>query len=420
MRSRYHREAFILLPRSLAATQNRRSIRLRAQRHHEEKDIRILEGIRVLELGQVLSGPFAGAIFADLGADVVKVERLEGGDDARHMGPAFRHGDALSFHIFNRGKQSVAIDLKSDAGRASLDRLAAEADILIHNLRPGVTEALGIDGRGMCERHPRLIYCEISAFGHVGPMSGQPGYEPLIQAFSGLSAINGGEGDPPMRTGASVCDQGTGMWVVIGALAMLQRRQRTGRGGIVSGSLLETALAWTGQKSDAYANEGRVPERHRSGHPNFVPYEAFDTADAPLLVCCGNDRLFAKLAQALGREDWIADPRFATNRARLQHKAALFAELAPLLRERPRADWEQRFTAVGVPCAPINSVAEALAHPQVRALAMAQRVPGEDFALTALPLSFDGERPAHSRVAPRLGEHNARHGLAPTQGEEHG
>jgi crotonobetainyl-CoA:carnitine CoA-transferase CaiB-like acyl-CoA transferase len=420
MRSRYHREAFILLPRSLAATQNRRSIPLRAQRHHEEKDIRILEGIRVLELGQVLSGPFAGAIFADLGADVVKVERLEGGDDARHMGPAFRHGDALSFHIFNRGKQSVAIDLKSDAGRASLDRLAAEADILIHNLRPGVTEALGIDGRGMCERHPRLIYCEISAFGHVGPMSGQPGYEPLIQAFSGLSAINGGEGDPPMRTGASVCDQGTGMWVVIGALAMLQRRQRTGRGGIVSGSLLETALAWTGQKSDAYANEGRVPERHRSGHPNFVPYEAFDTADAPLLVCCGNDRLFAKLAQALGREDWIADPRFATNRARLQHKAALFAELAPLLRERPRADWEQRFTAVGVPCAPINSVAEALAHPQVRALAMAQRVPGEDFALTALPLSFDGERPAHSRVAPRLGEHNARHGLAPTQGEEHG
>jgi crotonobetainyl-CoA:carnitine CoA-transferase CaiB-like acyl-CoA transferase len=420
MRSRYHREAFILLPRSLAATQNRRSIPLRAQRHHEEKDIRILEGIRVLELGQVLSGPFAGAIFADLGADVVKVERLEGGDDARHMGPAFRHGDALSFHIFNRGKQSVAIDLKSDAGRASLDRLAAEADILIHNLRPGVTEALGIDGRGMCERHPRLIYCEISAFGHVGPMSGQPGYEPLIQAFSGLSAINGGEGDPPMRTGASVCDQGTGMWVVIGALAMLQRRQRTGRGGIVSGSLLETALAWTGQKSDAYANEGRVPERHRSGHPNFVPYEAFDTADAPLLVCCGNDRLFAKLAQALGREDWIADPRFATNRARLQHKAALFAELAPLLRERPRADWEQRFTAVGVPCAPINSVAEALAHPQVRALAMAQRVPGEDFTLTALPLSFDGERPAHSRVAPRLGEHNARHGLAPTQGEEHG
>ena len=390
-------------------------------RARKENDIaRILEGIRVLELGQVLSGPFAGAIFADLGAQVVKVERVEGGDDARHMGPAFRHGDALSFHIFNRGKQSVAIDLKTDAGRAALHRLAGESDILIHNLRPGVTQALGIAGHTMCARHTRLIYCEISAFGHLGPMSGQPGYEPLIQAFSGLSAINGGEGDPPMRTGASVCDQGSGMWVVIGALAMLERRHRTGRGGIVEASLLETALTWTGQKSDAYANEGRVPDRHRSGHPGFVPYEAFDTADAPLLVCCGNDRLFAKLAQELGREDWMADPRFASNRARLQHKAALFEQLVPLLRQRTRAEWEQRFTAVGVPCAPINSVAEALAHPQVRALGMAQQVPGEDFTLTALPLSFDGERPAHSRVAPRLGEHNAQHGLAPIEGEHRG
>jgi crotonobetainyl-CoA:carnitine CoA-transferase CaiB-like acyl-CoA transferase len=382
------------------------------RRVKENSIVKILEGVRVLELGQVLSGPFAGAIFADLGAEVVKVERIDGGDDARHMGPAFRHGDALSFHVFNRGKQSIALDLKSAAGRASLDRLAGEADILIHNLRPGVTQALGIAAHTMCERHPRLIYCEISAFGHVGPMRDQPGYEPLVQAFSGLSAINGGPEDPPMRTGASVCDQGTGMWVVIGALAMLERRHRTGRGGIVTGSLLETALTWTGQKSDAYANEGRVPDRHRSGHPSFVPYEAFDTADAPLLVCCGNDRLFAKLAQELAREDWIADPRFGTNRARLQHKAALFGELVPLLKQRPRADWEQRFTAAGVPCAPINSVAEALAHPQVRALGMAQRVPGEDFTLTALPLSFDGERPQHARVAPRLGEHNTRYGLA--------
>lgn len=384
-----------------------------------DNQIKVLDGIRVLELGQVLSGPFAGAIFADLGAEVVKVERVAGGDDARHMGPAFRHGDALSFHIFNRGKRSVAIDLKTPQGLDALHALAASSDILIHNLRPGVTDALGIDGRTMCERHPRLIYCEISAFGHVGPMRDRPGYEPLIQAFSGLSAINGGEGDPPMRTGASVCDQGTGMWIVIGALAMLERRHRTGRGGIVTGSLLETALAWTAQKSDAYANEGRVPERHRSGHPNFAPYEAFDTADAPLLICCGNDRLFAKLAHGLGRDDWIADPRFATNRARLTNKGALFEQLAPLLRQRARAEWQELFTAAGVPCAPIHSVPEALAHPQVQALALAQPVPGEDFRLTALPLSFDGERPAHAHVAPRLGEHNARYGLPPPEGDPH-
>ena len=371
----------------------------------------VLDGVRVLELGQVLAGPFAGAIFADLGAEVVKVERVDGGDDARRMGPAFRHGDALNFQVFNRGKQSVALDLKSADGLAAFERLAAEADIFIHNLRPGVPKALGIDGPSLCARHPRLIYCEISAFGSAGPMALRPGYEPLIQAFSGLSSTNGGPDDPPLRAGASVCDQGTGMWAVIGALAMLHRRQGTGRGGILSASLLETALVWDGQKADAYVNEGRLPDRHRSGHPGFVPYEAFDTADAPLLICCGNDRLFTKLAAELGRPDWPADERFATNRARLAHKAALMAELEPLLRQRPRAEWTARLEAAGVPCAPIHTVPEALAHPQVQALGVLQAVPGEDFRLTALPFTIDGERPALHAGAPRLGQHNALHGI---------
>ena len=371
----------------------------------------VLDGVRVLELGQVLAGPFAGAIFADLGAEVVKVERVDGGDDARRMGPAFRHGDALNFQVFNRGKQSVALDLKSADGLAAFERLAAEADIFIHNLRPGVPKALGIDGPSLCARHPRLIYCEISAFGSAGPMALRPGYEPLIQAFSGLSSTNGGPDDPPLRAGASVCDQGTGMWAVIGALAMLHRRQNTGGGGILSASLLETALVWNGQKADAFVNEGRLPDRHRSGHPGFVPYEAFDTADAPLLICCGNDRLFTKLAAELGRPDWPADERFATNRARLAHKAALMAELEPLLRQRPRAEWTARLEAAGVPCAPIHTVPEALAHPQVQALGVLQAVPGEDFRLTALPFTIDGERPALHAGAPRLGQHNALHGI---------
>ncbi|MDB5732855.1 MAG: carnitine dehydratase [Variovorax sp.] len=371
----------------------------------------ILEGIRVLELGQVLAGPFAGAIFADLGAEVLKLERVEGGDDARHMGPPFRHGDALNFHIFNRGKKSIAIDLKSEAGRTAFERLAAEADVFIHNMRPGVTQALGIDGAVLCARHPRLVYCEISAFGHVGPMRMQPGYEPLVQAFSGLSSTNGGPDDPPMRIGASVCDQGTGMWAVIGALALLQRRHTTGRGGVVSASLLETALVWNGQKADAYVNEGRLPERHASGHPGFVPYESFDTADTPLLICCGNDRLFAKFATALGHADWAADARFETNRARLTHKDELLAQLRPLLRTQTRAQWLALFEAAGVPCSPVHTVPEVLAHPQVEALGLLQAVPREDFRLSALPLSIDGRRPAHRAGAPRLGEHNAEFGL---------
>jgi formyl-CoA transferase len=382
---------------------------------------KILEGIRVLELGQVLAGPFAGAIFADLGAEVVKLERTEGGDDARHMGLAFRHGDALNFHIFNRGKKSVAIDLKSPEGLAAFERLAGESDILVHNLRPGVTESLGIDGAALCARHPRLIYCGISAFGHAGPMARQPGYEPLVQAFSGLSSLNGGPDDPPMRSGASLCDQGTGMWAVIASLALLERRHRTGRGGVVQASLLETALVWNGQKADAYVNQGRLPDRHRSGHPGFVPYEAFDTADHPILICCGNDRLFAKLAQELGQPGWAEDTRFASNRSRLQHKAELLALLQPLLRAQPRAQWLARFEAAGVPCAPVHTVPEALAHPQVQALDMLQPVPGEDFALTALPITVDGERPAHQGPAPRLGQHNPDYGLPPaSQEKSHG
>ena len=370
-----------------------------------------LAGVRVVELGQVLAGPFAGAILADLGAEVVKVERIEGGDDARLMGPAFRHDDALVFHIFNRGKRSVALDLRSQAARDSLEELLAQADVCIHNLRPDVPKALGIDGASLCARHPQLIYGEISAFGHLGPMAMRPGYEPLIQAFSGLSSTNGGPDDPPLRSGASVCDQGSGMWLVIGVLAMLHRRAQTGRGGMLQTSLLETALVWNGQKSDAYLNEGRLPDRHRSGHPGFVPYEAFDTADGPLLICCGNDRLFAKLAEVLDRRQWLDDERFATNRARLTHKAQMLAELAPLLKVRPRAEWVERLEAAGVPCAPINSVPQALDDPHVQALGLLAQVPGEDFRLTASPLSFDGQRPAITASAPRLGEHNAHYGL---------
>ncbi len=195
-----------------------------------------LQGLRGIELGQILAGPFAGAIFADLGAEVLKIERVDGGDDGRRMGPVFRGGDALSFHLFNRGKKSLALDLKSEAGLAAFERLVASADILIHNLRPGVTHEMGIDGPSLCQRHPHLIYGEISAFGHTGPMQFRPGYEPLLQAFSGLSSTNGGPDDPPMRLGASVVDQGTGMWVVIGTLAMLQQRHLTGRGGVLHSS----------------------------------------------------------------------------------------------------------------------------------------------------------------------------------------
>lgn len=367
----------------------------------------ILQGIRVLELGQVFAAPFAGAILADLGARVIKVERPDGGDDARRMGAPNLNGDALNFHIFNCGKQSLALDLKSAHGQAIIAGLLGDTDILISNLRPGVLKSLGLDSATLCARHPRLIHCEISAFGDTGPLAMLPGYEPIIQAFSGLSSINGGPDDPPMRMGASICDQGSGMWLVIGALALLQRRARTGRGGHLSTSLLETALGWMAQKSDAYVNEGTLPPRHRSGHPDFVPYQAFDTADQPVLICCGNNRLFARLARELQQPHWVDDPRFQDNQARLQNKAALVARISAILAQAPRHAWIRRLQACGVPCAPINGLDEALREPQVRALGQSTCVPQTELRLTDLPLSIDGMRATHRTRAPLLGEHNA-------------
>jgi crotonobetainyl-CoA:carnitine CoA-transferase CaiB-like acyl-CoA transferase len=366
-----------------------------------------LSGLRVIELGQVLSGPFAGAILSDLGAEVLKIEKCLGGDDARHMGPAFQNGDALNFHLFNRGKKSIALDLKSQKGLDALHTLLNDADILIHNLRPGVTQNLGIDGKTLCAQYPKLIYCDISAFGHEGPMHLRPGYEPLIQAFSGLSSTNGGPNDPPIRIGASVCDQGTGMWAVIGVLSMLEKRRHTHRGGMVQTSLLETALVWNGQKSEAFINQKQLPIRHASGHPNFVPYEAFDALDGPLLICCGNDRLFAKLSTVLDQGHWIHDPKFSTNRQRLIHKSELLEQLCPLLLKKSREHWVQVFEEVGVPCSPIFTLPQALENPQVQALELRLPVPDQDFKLTGLPLSFDGLRPPIKKGAPKLGEHNA-------------
>jgi crotonobetainyl-CoA:carnitine CoA-transferase CaiB-like acyl-CoA transferase len=203
------------------------------------------------------------------------------------------------------------------------------------------------------------------------------------------------------------------MWAVLGALAMLQKRQRTGKGGIVSASLLETAPMWCGQKVDALVNTGAMPPRHRMGHPGLVPYEAFEAADGPFMICAGNDRLFAKLAVALGRPDWIADPRFAGNRGRLINKTELFAEMAPILATRPREHWIKLLDGAGVPATQIHSITEAQAQPQVQALGMAMPVPGEDFSLTGIPLSFDGERPQFAHGAPRLGQDNAALGVPP-------
>ena len=365
-----------------------------------------LEGVRVVEIAQNLAGPIVGEILAHLGADVIKVERPEG-DDARRWGPPFHKGTSPGYLAVNANKRSITVDLKDRTAVARLTELIGEADVLVQNLRPGSLEGLGLGAEALTQRYPRLVYCSVWAFGRTGPLKLKPGYEPMVQAFSGLMMMNGDEGGPPTRIGTSILDYGTGMWAAMGVLAALVRRATTGGGGVVDASLFETGLAWLKGHYASFRASGAVPERHRTGSNRVVPFQAFETKKGPLIVAAGNDRLFVKLAGVLGHPEWVKDPRFATNATRVEHKATLCAMIDEIFVTRSKGEWIDLLEAEGVPCAVINSLPEAAAHPQVAALDMIQPVPGDDFSLVALPLSFEGARPRIRRAPPAVGQHDA-------------
>jgi crotonobetainyl-CoA:carnitine CoA-transferase CaiB-like acyl-CoA transferase len=365
-----------------------------------------LEGVRVVEIAQNLAGPMVGEILAHMGADVLKVERPEG-DDARRWGPPFHKGTSPGYLAVNANKRSITVDLKDTTAVARLTELIGEADVLVQNLRPGSLEALGLGADTLTARYPRLVYCSVWAFGRTGPLTLKPGYEPMVQAFSGLMMMNGDEGGPPTRIGTSILDYGTGMWGAMGVLAALVRRAQTGGGCVVDGSLFETGLAWLKGHYASFRASGAVPERHRTGSNRVVPFQAFETKTGPVIVAAGNDRLFAKLAGVLGHAEWAKDPRYVTNAARVEHKSELLAMIDEIFLTRSKGEWIDLLEAEGVPCAVINSLPEAAAHPQVAALDMIQPVPGDDFSLVALPLSFDGVRPKVRLAPPALGEHDA-------------
>ena len=364
-----------------------------------------LEGITVVEVASNLAGPFAAEILAHMGADVVKVERPEGGDDARGWGPPFWRGDSPAYLAMNANKRSIAVDLKDPAAVARLADFIATRDVLVQNLRPGVMEELGLGSAAMLARNPRLVYCSLWAFGKDGPMKLRPGYEPMVQAFAGLMAVNGDEDSPPTRIGTSVLDFGTGMWAAMGALGGLVQRQATGRGCAVDASLFETALGWLTGHFAGYRASGELPVRHRTGSRRLVVFQGFETKNGPIIIAAGNDRLFAKLAAVLGRPEWATDPRFATNADRIRNREALIPEVEKIVLTRTKGEWIDRLEEVGVPCAPIHAMDEALAHPQTAATGMIQPVPELDFELMGLPLSFDGARPGIRRAPPKLGEH---------------
>lgn len=365
-----------------------------------------LTGIKVVEIGQNLAGPYAGEILATLGADVVKIERPEG-DDARGWGPPFWQGASAIFQTVNRNKRSVVLDLKDPRGIAWLDDYLATADVLLHNMRPGAMEELGLGADRLTVRHPRLVYCSLSAFGHKGPLRLKPGYEPMMQAFSGIFSLNGAEGAPPTRVAVPILDMGTAMWAALGCLAALLRRGQTGRGGVVDASLFETALTWLTIPFASFKVTGEVPQRHRTGSPRLVVFEAFATRDGEIMIAAANDRLFRKLAKALGRPEWAEDERFKTNALRQANKSAILPEIAAIIGAGRSSEWVERLEAAGVPCAPIQSLNEVAAEPQTAAIGMIEEAPGTGLGLVGLPLSFDGVRPPMRRAAPKLGEHNA-------------
>jgi crotonobetainyl-CoA:carnitine CoA-transferase CaiB-like acyl-CoA transferase len=366
-----------------------------------------LAGIVVVELGHSVAAPCAGLVLGDLGADVVKIEK-PGGDDARKWGPPFLDGAAATFQAINRNKRSVVCELRDPAQRARLvDFIVGHADVVLQNLRPGQADEVGLGAAALTALKPSLVYCNVGAFGAKGPLAGRPGYDPLMQAFGGIMSVVGEEGRPPVRVGPSIVDQGTALWGVIGILSALYRRRDTGAGSVVDVSLFETAAAWMVMHAAQYLGSGEIPTRHGSGANGIVPYKAYRTRDGDLVVAAGNDSLFKKLSSVLMHDEWPRDARFATNPDRVKNAQNLYSLIEAEMIKRSNAEWIAALDAAGVPCAPVQNVAQMLAHEQTKALGLLQPVPGSSQPLIGLPISFDGRRSLPRSASPALGQHTA-------------
>jgi len=364
-----------------------------------------LSGIRVVEMGQNIAGPYASEILSSLGADVIKIERPETGDDARGWGPPFWQGTATTFQAMNHGKKSIALDVKNPAHILWLKHYLSEADVFVQNMRPGLLDELGLGAAPMCALNPRLVYCSLTAFGHKGPKKLDPGYEPMIQAFAGLFSVNGDAHGPTSRVGMQVLDLGTGIWSALGCLAALFQRQQSGKGCVVDTSLFETAMGWLQVMMAGYQVTKKQPTRHRSGNPNVVVFQALPTSDGEVVVAAANDRLFTKLVTALGREDWARDPLYASNALRVQNKLIIMPEMEAIFRTQTTDHWNELLEGLGIPCAPIHNFEQVLAQPQTHEIGIFQSIPDLDLKVVGLPVSFDGLRPPVVHRAPHIGEH---------------
>jgi CoA:oxalate CoA-transferase len=325
-----------------------------------------LSGITIVDLSRILAGPYCTLLLAELGARVIKVEPPRHGDDARHYGP-FKNGKSTYFASVNRGKESIALDLKSQAGRDIFERLLDKSDALVENFRPGTMEKLGYGWETLHSRYPRLVYAAASGFGHSGPYSHHPAYDMVVQGLGGIMSITGHPGMPLTRIGTSIGDLAGGLYTAVALNAALLHRERTGEATKVDVALFDCQLALLENAIMRYTTTGEIPGPMGARHPSITPFEAFHTADGNLIIAAGNDGLFVKLAHALDRADLAENPLFETNALRNQHQEALRAEIEGMLRTEVTEHWIAVLEAAGVPCGPVNNVAQALAHPQTAA-----------------------------------------------------
>ena len=364
-----------------------------------------LEGIVVVDLSRILAGPYCTFLMAEMGARVIKVEPPKGGDDARAYGP-FVNGKSTYFASVNRGKESIALDLKSDGDRKIFEQLLSKADVVVENFRPGTMEKLGYGWEQLHPKYPKLIYASASGFGHTGPNSKDPAYDMVMQGMGGIMSITGNEGQPPARVGMSIGDIGAGLYTAVAVNAALIHRMKTGESTKVDIAMFDCQLALMENAIMRYTVEGEVPGPLGARHPTITPFQAFATSDGSIIIAAGNDGLFIKMCDALGRPDWASDPNHKTNALRLKHYKHLWHEIESVLKQNTTAHWLAVLGKAGIPCGPINNVAQAISHPQVAARNMLVSVPdgsGGTLKLAGNPLKISAfDDPTTRRAAPDL------------------
>ena len=367
-----------------------------------------LAGMRVLELAQIMAGPTCGMLLADMGADVIKVEKLPGGDDARGYREPLVNGVSAPFMMLNRNKRGIALDLKQAAGRDVLLRMVREADVLTENYRRGTLEKLGLGYDVLAKTNPGLIYCAVSGYGRTGPYADKGGFDLIAQGFAGLMSITGEPGGPPVKTGNSVADMNAGILAAVGILAAYAHKQKTGSGQVVDTSLMEAALQQTYWHAAIYFATGQSPGPTGSAHLLTAPYQAFAARDGWINIGGANQANWERIADVLGHPEWRADPRFATNSARMANLDALTGAMSDVLATRTRAEWLAAFDAAGVPAGPVQTIGEALTHPQTLTRGMVVDLTHPQAGPTkalGCPLHFSATPTRVTRPAPLLGEH---------------